>query len=181
MAYVERDLGRAEEALAHAAKATAILEKLCEEAPDELPYWKQLGQAATIEGAIHDDALRNNLALKPFEEALEIQKRIEPGLGDDPEHKVDICFSLSNLGETYADMGRPGPAIPYFREALDRWIALLAARPDVPRYAANLAGLAIAMGDIQRHQADPVAATETFARASRRWTASRAPGRPTGR
>ncbi|QEH36015.1 Serine/threonine-protein kinase PknD [Aquisphaera giovannonii] len=165
MAHVEHDLGHPAEALALAARSRAILEKLRGDDPDEPSYRRQLARVATLEGVIHDEARRNDLALKPFEEALGLQEQIEPGAGDDPELKNEICVSLSNLGETHADMGRPDLAMPHFREALDRRIALLAARPDVPAYAAQLAGLAIAMGDIERQQADPSSAAATFARA----------------
>ncbi|WP_165226950.1 serine/threonine-protein kinase [Aquisphaera insulae] len=165
MAHIEHDLGRIDESQAHLARAREILEKLCVDDPNELSYRRQLAQVAVLEGVIHDDAHRHAPALGLFEEALKIQEGLEPYLKDDFQLKVEVGVSLANLGETYADMGRPDLAVPFYRRALERRIAMLASRPDVPDQAARLAALAVTLGNIQRQRGEPAAAVATFTRA----------------
>ena len=130
-ADAERQLRHATEALARLKKAEEILDQLVKTAPDNLDYRFDQAWATNLEGVIHDDARRNDMARPLFEKTVQ-QKRenVRRSNGIDL-YNVDLCVGLENLGETYVDLGQVTQGLPYYKEAIDLREKLLKAHPEV--------------------------------------------------
>ena len=74
IANSQHALGQSAEALASIEKGISIFEPLIRADPEQLGYKLEMGRLLTLKGVIHDAARRNDLALKPFEYALELRR-----------------------------------------------------------------------------------------------------------
>ena len=73
--------------------------------------------------------------LNPTQEAVAIQRELAAAYPD--RYRPDLATSLSNLGVTFSELGRPGEALPPTQEAVAIYRELAAASPD--RYRPDLA------------------------------------------
>ena len=95
-----------------------IFDRLIKAEPDNLDYQIEKASALNLKGAIYDDERQNDLARATFKEVVQLRRSIlERSRGID-DHKVDLCMSLENLGETYVDRGDVAEGLLLYREAL---------------------------------------------------------------
>ncbi len=164
-ADTERQLGHATEAMARVNKAMDIFNQLVKAEPDNLDYRFDQAWTTNLEGCIHDDARRNDLALPLFEETVQQRRQnLQRSQGID-YYKLELCVGLENLGETYVDLGQVSKGLPYYKEALDLRQELIEAQPEVREYATSLAEALVKVGDIQRQTGDLADAGRSYDRA----------------
>ena len=148
IAQFRHQVGRTEEALDASRRSIEILEKLVSpSATDQPRYRAELGRALNILGYLHDELRDNVRALPLLERALREEERAVAELPESDLYRTTLILILQNLGEQYADLGRVGEGLPYYRrtvvESRKRWDAHPGDRArTLSRFAEQLAMLA---------------------------------------
>ncbi len=144
------DLGRREEALAAAARAVEIRERLAKRNPDA--FEPDLAGSLSNLGAFHSDLGRREEALAAAARAVEIRERLAKRNPD--AFEPDLAGSLNNLGSCHSYLGRREEALAAEARAVEIRERLAKRNPDAfePYLAMSLNNLGLFHSDLGRRE-----------------------------
>lgn len=144
------DLGRTEEALAHAEELVALERRYSDPASDT--DLRSLANSLHHLSIYLSDLGRWNTSLAPAEEAVGILRDLNARAPSTP-HLADLAFSLDGLGTRLHELARPRDAAPLLREAVEIYRSLAKTDPNsyLPSLSAAVHNLGSVLSDLGRH------------------------------
>jgi serine/threonine-protein kinase len=153
------------QAIASIRKSIDNFRDLVRAQPDQARFHSELARSWDFLGALYDGARKNAEAIPPYERAVgEQQAAIAQTKSADDFERI-LCFYLDNLGEQYIDLGRPKEGLRYYEQALHKRRELSRTHPENQAYTIDLVKGLIALGNIERHLGNFLAAQKLCAEA----------------
>ncbi len=153
-----------QKALDYAQRSLEIFQTLVQSHPHEARYYSELGLSWNLLGVLRDYLRENLLAIQPFTQAVEEQKRAVRMSKDVDEYKAFLSYHQENLGEQYVILGGYDEELEDFVAAIEGRSRLHDAHPNTSRYALEFADTLQKVGSIQLHAGDFTKATDSFAK-----------------
>jgi tetratricopeptide (TPR) repeat protein len=149
----KRDLTAAEST---AKEAIAILERLIDDYPGQVPYQDDLALCYNNLAALASHQHRMAEAVASHTRAIDLQEQLVRKAPAVVRHRSDLAISLNNLGVAYCRSNRPDDADDAFVRARELLATLAEDYPDELAYRSSLAALlnnqALALADAGRHE-----------------------------